>query len=151
MRSGTLPVQRMGVMYRPPLPAPEPLKRCAMCEEWSPRDEFGKDKGEPDGLRVYDLRCEQLYNMERRASISARRLVRNAANRRYWNTHPEYREAHRALLQAQRAKNKEWHQLHPESNRAACARYRARHRLELNAKVRARYWAQKIATPQDPT
>jgi hypothetical protein len=66
--------QRMGVMYRPPIVAPQ-LKRCWLCEEELPVEEFGADHHRRDGLQVADRFCMRLYNRER--YDSRREALRN--------------------------------------------------------------------------
>jgi hypothetical protein len=68
--AGTLPQQRMGVMFCPP-PKPKdfdeqeeldelygPSKRCGACEKWLPRDAFALDSTRIDG-RCW--RCRECY------------------------------------------------------------------------------------------
>jgi hypothetical protein len=62
---GSRPAQIMGVLRAPV--AHVERKRCPVCREWRPLEEFGVDRYRPDGLNHVDRICKALLSRERRA------------------------------------------------------------------------------------
>lgn len=70
-----------------PLPGlePEPKKRCSMCREWLPIDQFHRDRSKPDGLQNRCKPCNIEVNKQwyrKNPSVRGRRMDGYAKRRR---------------------------------------------------------------------
>lgn len=109
--------------------APCPEKTCSKCKAVYPMAQFRRDKKASDGLHSWCRGCERL---------AAREYGRKHAEEKREYARLRYHAVNKhdpAYVAANRARSSEWRERNPLADR----RYRAQHRVRINAQRRERY------------